>query len=139
MFVVVDANRVLSSLLTKGKVFDVFLINSSLGRLEFIAPEFLFFEVGKNLDEIVEKSKLSKEDLAKIFSFIKKEVEFIPFREFNKFANKGLELAPHEKDVQYFALALAFNCGIWSDERGFRKQSEVRIFSNNDLFKLLAL
>ncbi len=139
MFVVVDTNKVLSSLLTKGRAFDVFLVNSSLRRLEFIAPEFLFFEVSKHLDEIVERSKLSKGELEKIFSFIKNEIEFIPFKEFNKYADEALELVPHKKDVQYFALGIAFNCGVWSDERGFRKQSKVRVFSNNDLFRSLAL
>ena len=45
MFVAVDANVVLSALLTKGKSFDVFAINKLIRRSEFIAPEYLFFEI----------------------------------------------------------------------------------------------
>ena len=135
MFLVVDANIVLSALLTKGKSFDIFIMNKLIKKYEFIAPEFLFFEIGKNFDEIVKRSKLSSEELAKVFKFIKDEIEFIPFKEFNKQADKASSLAPHEKDVQYFALALAFNCGIWSEEKAFKHQSEVKVFSTKDLME----
>jgi len=135
MFLVVDANIVLSALLTKGKSFDIFIMNKLIKKYEFIAPEFLFFEIGKNFDEIVKRSKLSSEELAKVFKFIKDEIEFIPFKEFNKQADKASSLAPHEKDVQYFALALAFNCGIWSEEKVFKHQSQVKVFSTKDLME----
>ena len=135
MFLVVDANIVLSALLTKGKSFDIFIMNKLIKKYEFIAPEFLFFEIGKNFDEIVKRSKLPSEELAKVFKFIKDEIEFIPFKEFNKQADKASSLAPHEKDVQYFALALAFNCGIWSEEKVFKHQSQVKVFSTKDLME----
>jgi predicted nucleic acid-binding protein len=135
MFLVVDANIVLSALLTKGKSFDIFIMNKLIKKYEFIAPEFLFFEIGKNFDEIVKRSKLSSEELAKVFKFIKDDIEFIPFKEFNEQADKASSLAPHEKDVQYFALSLAFNCGIWSEEKVFKHQSEVKVFSTKDLME----
>ena len=137
MFVVVDANVVLSALLTKGRSFDVFAVNKLIRRLEFIAPEYMFFEIGKNLDEIVERSKLSPKELGSVFRFIKKEIDFIPFSEFNEYADEASPLAPHEKDVQYFALALAFNCPIWSSEKAFKYQSRIQIFSTPELLKLL--
>ncbi len=135
MFLVVDANIVLSALLTKGKSFDIFIMNKLIKKYEFIAPEFLFFEIGKNSDEILKRSKLSSEELAKVFKFIKDEIEFIPFKEFNEQADKASSLAPHEKDGQYFALALAFNCGIWSEEKVFKHQSEIKVFSTKDLME----
>lgn len=135
MFLVVDANIVLSALLTKGKSFDIFIMNKLIKKYEFIAPEFLFFEIDKNVDEIVKRSKLSSEELAKVLKFIKDEIDFIPFKEFNEQTGKASSLAPHEKDVQYFALALAFNCGIWSEEKAFKQQSQVKVFSTKDLME----
>lgn len=135
MFLVVDANIVLSALLTKGRSFDIFVMNKLYKRYEFIAPEFLFFEIGKNFDETVKRSKLSSEEVAKVLKFIKDEIEFIPFKEFNEQADKASSLAPHEKDVQYFALALAFNCGIWSEEKAFKQQSQVKVFSTKELME----
>jgi len=99
----------------------------------------MFFEIGRNLDEIVKRSKLSRGELARIFAFIKKEIEFIPFKEFNEYADRSLAIAPHKKDVHYFALALKFDCGLWSNEVAFRRQTNVKIFSDDELMRILKL
>ena len=137
MFLVVDANRVFSSLLSKGKAFDVFLLNSILNSLWLISPEYLFFEIGRHFDEILERSKLPSAEFAKVFRFIKDEVDFLPFEEFNMFADAADKLAPHSKDVQYFALALASNGAIWSDEAAFKKQSKVKVLNTDEVINLL--
>ena len=134
MFLVVDSNRVFSALLSKGKVFSVFLLNNVLNELSFISPEFLFFEIGKNLDIIVERSKLPPEELADVFRFIKNEIDFVPFKDFNMYGEEADKLAPHNKDVQYFALALSYgDAAIWSDEKAFKKQSKVRVFNTDEV------
>ena len=137
MLVVVDTNKLYSCLLSKGNVFKVLSLNSLSKKVEFIAPEFIFFELGKNFDEILKRSKLSKEELSELFSLIKEQVNTVPFEDFNKFAEQAEKLSPHNKDVQYFSLALAFNCGIWSDEKSFRLQPEVEIISTGRLLKFL--
>lgn len=137
MLVVVDCNRVLSALLTKGKTFDVFKLNSFLKKFEFIAQEYLFNEIGRNLGEIVLRSKLSKEEISEVFEFVKEEITFVSFKDFNKFIEKAEKLAPHDKDLQYFALAISSNSGIWSDEKAFLRQNKVKIFLTNELLSLL--
>ena len=124
-------------LLSKGKVFSVFSVNKLLNKFEFIAPEFLFFEIGRHFGEIVKRSKLSSDELAKTFEFLKEEIDFIPFSEFNKFAGEAEQISPHSKDMQYFALALSFNCAIWSDEKAFKKQSAVKIFNTDEVIGIL--
>ena len=137
MYLIVDANRVFSALFSKSNAFAVFLLNNILNEADLISSEFLFFEIGKHLDKIIEKSKLSSEELVKVFRFIKDEVEFVPFKEFNKYADSAEELSPHSKDAQYFALALAFNCAIWSDEKAFKAQSKVKVFNTDELIDIL--
>ena len=137
MLLVVDANTVLSALLSGGKTFDVFLANKRLKRFELIAPEFLFSEISRHFDEMLRRSKLSPEELARIFKFVKEEIEFVPFEEFSEYADEAEKVAPHAKDVQYFALALAFDCGIWSQEKAFKKQSRVKVLSTAKLIELL--
>jgi predicted nucleic acid-binding protein len=139
VLLVIDTNVVLSALLSGSKTFDVFLANKRVKRFEFIAPEFLFFEIGKHLGEILKRSKLSPEELAKVFGFIKEEIDFIPFKEFNECANEAGKIAPHIKDVQYFTLALKLNCPIWSNEKAFKKQSRVKVLSTKELIELLGL
>jgi len=137
MLVVVDANRFLSALLSKGKVFSIFLLNNIANELEFISPEFLFFEIGRNLDVIVERSKLPSEELANVFMFIKGGIDFVPFNDFNMFGDEAEKLAPHGKDVQYFSLALAKDAAIWSDEVAFKRQSKVKVFNTDEIIELL--
>ena len=137
MLLVVDANRIFSALLSKGKVFSVFLVNKLRNKFEFKAPEFLLYEIGRHLGEIVERSKLPSGEVAKVFKFVKEEMEFIPFNEFNKFAGEAEQIAPHSKDVQYFALALSLNGAIWSDEVTFKEQSRVKVFNTDEVRALL--
>ncbi|MBU1201760.1 MAG: hypothetical protein KJ905_02915 [Nanoarchaeota archaeon] len=137
MLVVVDTNKLYSCLLSKGKVFKVLSSNSLSKKFEFIAPEFIFFELGKHFDDILKRSKLDKEELSELFSLIKEQVSTVPFENFNKFSEQAEKLSPHNKDIQYFSLALASNCSIWSDEKSFRTQPQIEIISTGRLLKLL--
>ncbi len=137
MQVIVDSNRVFSALLSKGKVFEVFILNKSLKKIDFISPELLFNEIGRNLGDIVNRSKLSSKELSIVFNLIKEQVEPIPFEDFNNLADEAEKISPHEKDAKYFALALFMNCGIWSNEKAFRDQTKVKIFSDDELLKFL--
>ena len=38
---------------------------------DFVAPEFVFFELGKRMDKLLLKTKLSKEEIAEILGFLK--------------------------------------------------------------------
>src|SRR3990167_10220884 len=98
MFVVVDTNAVFSSLHNKGKPFEVFIANKVIGLFEFIAPEFLFFEIGKRMDKLLAKSKLSKEEISDIFSFLKREIDFVSPEKFEDKAEEARKKAPHLKD-----------------------------------------
>ena len=137
MLIVVDANRIFSALLTKGKAFDIFLTNHLIRKFDFIAPEYLFLEIGKHIGEIVKRCKLSKDELGEVFEFMKKQIIIISSKEFIEYKNEAMKLAPHSKDVPYFALALAFNAAIWSDEKAFKKQDKVKVFSTEELKKIL--
>ena len=82
MLLVLDVNVVISALINKGNSFKVFENNSVFHKLEFIAPEFILFEIENNFDKILSSTKLLKEEVDEILSFIKKQTEFISFLEF---------------------------------------------------------
>ena len=43
-----------------------------------------------------------------------------------------------EKDVPFIALALSIkNDGIWTNDKHFKKQKKIKIFTTQDLIKLL--
>ena len=138
MKLVVDANVVFSALVSKGVAFSVFFLNSLVKKFEFIAPEYLWVEIEKRKNKILEYSGFSEEELDEVINFLKKEIEIIPDSEF-------LDLLPeaekfikgHEKDSPYLALALAFNCGIFSGDKRLKELSPVRVYSPKELLEML--
>ena len=63
----------------------------------------------------------------------------VPDEEFKDFAGKAKQLlGEHLKDIPYFALALYLNCGIWSNEKRFKKQVRIKAVSTSDLISFLS-
>jgi predicted nucleic acid-binding protein len=48
-------------------------------------------------------------------------------------------LGEHIKDIPYFALSLYLNCGIWSNEKRFKRQSRIKAVSTNLFLERKAL
>ncbi len=113
MLLVVDANVLFSALIARGKTCDLMFSE----RLQLIAPEFLFMELEEHKDELIEKSSLS---------------------EYKEFLSKAKTVSPDPDDIDLFALALKLDCPLWAQEKAFKNQSEVKVFSTTDLVSLLA-
>jgi len=47
-------------------------------------------------------------------------------------------LSPDIKDSQYFALAMKFNCSIWSNDKKLKEQDIINIYSTSDLLKIIS-
>ncbi|MBI2647260.1 hypothetical protein HYW99_02180 [Candidatus Woesearchaeota archaeon] len=135
MLLVVDANSVFSALVRRGKPFEVFESNKVFNVFEFVAPEFLFFELGKRLDKLLSQSKLTKEELSTIFSFVKGEINLIPSSEFLDKMLEAMEL--NFKDAPYLALALKLNCSILSGDKKLKEQTKVEVLSPSEALSLL--
>ncbi len=41
-----------------------------------------------------------------------------------------------KNDVVFIAAALALNCPIWSDDKHFKKQKEIKIFTTKEISKM---
>jgi len=109
-------------LVKKGIAFSVFLLNSLSKKFEFIAPEYLWIEIDSKRRKILKHSGLSREELEELISFLKREVEVIPSSEFLEFIPRAENfLKGHERDTPYLALALAFDCGIFSRDEKLKR------------------
>lgn len=135
MLLVVDVNVVFSALVNKGKSFEVFEANNIFNVFGFIAPEFLFSELGKRIDKLLSQSKLTKEELSEVFSFIKKEINLIPFSEFSDKLPEAIKL--NFKDSPYLALALKLNCPILSGDKGLKEQTKIKILSPSEALLII--
>jgi predicted nucleic acid-binding protein len=133
MNLVIDANILMSALIsTNGFTFNLILNE----KIELIAPEFLFEEIEKYREEIYKKSGLSYEEFNLFLSLLYSEINFIPKEDFNQNINLAKQICPDENDTEYFALALAFNCSLWSNDKKLKEQDKIKVYSTEELTKL---
>lgn len=93
-------------------------------------------EVEKHRPEIREKTGFSHQDFNDFVGVMKKRIDFMPLEQYRSSLGKAEEIAPHEKDAEFFALALETGCAIWSEEGSFsEKQDEVEVYTTNELYE----
>lgn len=136
MELVVDATALFAAIIGKDKANDLFFED----RLKLVALPYLISEFDKNIGAISKICGISEFEVREEFEILKERLEIFPIYNFpDDVQSKAEKLAPHSKDVPYFALALHLNCGIWSRERDFKKQDEVKVFNTKELLKELGL
>jgi predicted nucleic acid-binding protein len=143
MFLVVDANVFFSALVSKGKTFKIFMINSFLNLFELVAPEFLKEEIEEHTEEILSKSKLSVSELERVFKLLEREISFIPSSTFSEFLEEAKKISPPD-DFPYVALALkikslGLEVGIWSNDKKLKRvlKSKIDVFNTAEIFAIL--
>jgi len=73
-----------------------------------------------------------------MLEILKRRMNLVPLDEFVSFVEKAEEISPDPKDISYIALALKLNANIWSNDKDLKnKQNLVKVYSTNDLLKLL--
>ncbi|MFC1682372.1 PIN domain-containing protein [Nanoarchaeota archaeon] len=134
MELVIDANILMSSLV-KARGFTYDLIFNE--KIKLYAPEYLLEEFEEHREEILKKSNLTEEELELFLSLVSQKIEFIPLVEFEEFDDEASQITPDPDDTEYFSLALKLNCPIWSNDKKLKAQNKVRIYSTEELIKIL--
>ena len=134
--IVVDASVLFSFF--KPESFTRNLLKSAyLKGAKLIAPDFALDELYSLKQKICKFCGISGLEFIISFTLLSEILDVVPRAEFAKFESKALELLPgHTKDMPYFALALSSDCAIWSNEKRFKEQSDVDIFSTDDIKRL---
>ena len=104
---------------------------------KLISPDYVIAELLNEKEKIMKFSGIDEIGFLFIISLIQKKVETISKENYEKWLDDAMKISPHKKDVPYLALALASNAAVWSDERAFKKQNKVKIFSTEELKKIL--
>jgi predicted nucleic acid-binding protein len=106
MKLVVDANELFAGIIAKGKNLQSWTLGILFSdEVELFAPFRLLAELEKNRDEIRSKSGFSLHDFEAFVGILELRVRFIPLERFLDMISEAKVLAPHLKDVEYFALA----------------------------------
>ena len=135
MLLVVDGNELFSAIIAKGKTLNLFF-DRRLGR---VSPKFILKEFREHKSEIMKKSGLNEGDIFSFLILLTPKIEFFKTEDFDEFLEEAKEISPDPDDTEYFALALKLNCAIWSEDKEFKRQSRVKIYSTSDLLKELGL
>lgn len=142
MKIIVDANIVFSGILNSdGKIGDL-LINSKK-YFNFIAPEFLRYEIKTKYERLQAISGLSIERIMEAEYQVCKDITFISEEQINPgiwTESLGLVHDIDIKDLQYVAYAKQFRCKIWSGDKKLFKGLSEKGFGNlvttDDLFAI---
>ena len=133
MLLVVDANVLFAAAIKKGTTVDILFSEN----LEFVAPEYILSEFGKYKEEILIKTERTPDEFDIFFSILMQLIKIVPSEEIKTFLNKASEISPDPDDVPYFALALKYNCPLWSNDSKLKEQESVKVLNTGDLLEFL--
>jgi len=134
MNLVIDTNIFISALIKEGLIRDL-IVHSPF---TLFIPEQELIEI-KRYEGLI--SKKSGKSIGEIREIIRNLLRYIIiFRnELLLHSTKKAEkiMGKIDKDdVIFIAAALSLNCPIWSDDKHFKKQKEIKVFTTKDILKL---
>lgn len=128
---VVDAN-ILFALSKHSSVANSLFSKFSL---RLFAPDFALIELYKHKEELSKKSGI---DFNSAIKSLKEKAIFIEKSEYSKLIKDFSSKISDPKDIAYLALALKLNLPVWSNDKHFKEQSSISVFTTEDLIKLLS-
>jgi len=133
MKLVLDSNIIFSALIKKSKTRDIILSDF----FELYAPEYIFNEIIKHKELLLRKSKLDQGDFDALLLLLQKHIHLVTKEKYDKKMAIAEDILRNIDitDSPFLALALAFNCSIWSNDGHFQQQNKVVVYTSKDLMK----
>jgi len=133
MKLVLDSNIIFSALIKKSKTRDIILSDF----FELYAPEYIFTEIIKHKELLLRKSKLDQGDFDALLLLLQKHIHLVTKEKYDKKMAIAEDILRNIDitDSPFLALALAFNCSIWSNDGHFQQQNKVVVYTSKDLMK----
>ncbi len=131
---IIDTNVMISALIKNGLTREILTDFN----MNFIFPEQGLGEIYFYKSEIIRKAKINERKFDVLLLRLLKYIRLIPteiFVDFREEADKIMSKIDRD-DVVFIACALAFNCSIWSDDKHFQKQKEIKVFTTKDIKNL---
>jgi len=129
---VIDSNIFMAALIRDGFVRSML---TGFG-MNFIFPEYGVEEIYKYKKLIMKKSGMSAKEFDVILLRLLKYIKLVPLEMAKEFKKKAFDIIGHidEKDVAFIAMALVFECAVWSDDGHFQKQDKVRVLTTKEIY-----
>lgn len=136
MELIVDANILLSAFLKEALTRELLLDS----RLILFAPEYLLVETARHLKQTASLRKRIQSSgnvIEELFNILTSRIQSLPKKSYADRLSEALSLAPHREDAPYLAVALSLQIPIWSNDKGLKNQSQVKVYSTAELMKAL--
>ena len=106
--------------------------------VNLVSPQFALNELNKHREEILFASRIRPNEFGELIKLLPLLVEFVSESEYIEFLDEAKSIFPeHLKDVDFFALALKYDCVLWSNEKLHKRQSKVKVLNTDELRALL--
>ena len=138
MELVVDANILLAGFMKAAVTRELLLDN----RLKLCAPEHLIYETRKHLLGNLSLRKrigLSSNQIEEVWFLLTQNIESHAQANYRKSYASALKIAPHPEDAPYLALALSLGIPLWSNDKGMKTQSQVKVFMTHEVLNKLRM
>ncbi|RZN40082.1 MAG: hypothetical protein EFT35_03385 [Methanophagales archaeon ANME-1-THS] len=132
MKLIVNTNILFSFFNERSKAREL----SLLPDLELHSPAFSIGEIAEHRSEILTRFSLSDAQFLLIERLLKVVVKFIKEEEYCEYLSEARKVSPDPNDSDFFALALKFDCPLWSEDKRLKKQSRVKVLSTKELMEL---
>ncbi|HII54240.1 hypothetical protein COT30_00730 [Candidatus Micrarchaeota archaeon CG08_land_8_20_14_0_20_49_17] len=133
MELVADTNIVAAAILRDG------LTRSLLFRsdIQAYSPAHLLDELEKYKPEFMEKSGLSPDSYDDAVKLVLRNVSTSQLDNYAQFEQEAKKISPDPGDWPFFALALAKNCAVWSNDKKLKNQKQVTVYDTTELYGIL--
>ncbi len=132
MRIVIDANRVLASMIKKGTTREILFDPL----FEFFAPDNIISEIRKHEKRVTKAAQLTNEEFEVLLLLIFENISIIPQTKYLDLIAKIKHSIKDPKDIPYIAACLATDSeGIWTHDPHFKEQEKVEILTNIDMLR----
>ena len=136
MKLVVDTNVIISALVRGGLTRDFIIENFNH---DLITPAYIFKEISKYKEYICKKANINSEQFYLLLCLLFRHIEIINPSYYLNYLDEAKELIGNidKNDVPFLACALAFDCLVWSDDKHFKQQDKIKIYTTEDMIGFL--
>lgn len=133
---VIDTNILFSAMIKESITRRIILGDV----FELYVPEYLFTEIIKHTDLILDKAKISPNDFSALITLFQKHTSIVPQEVYHdklpvaEAVLKGIDIT----DSPFLATALTLDCPLWTNDGHFKQQTLVEVYTTKELIELLS-
>ncbi|MFO8077979.1 MAG: PIN domain-containing protein [Thermoplasmatota archaeon] len=140
MKLVIDTNVLFTFFWKASLIHDILILP-----IHFISSEYALTEITHHKQEIIKKAKLSSQAFQQKIEQLAYSVEFVSLSAYESYLKQASQLMKKtdqkqyqafSKDIDFYTLALSTDAPIWTNDRLFKQQETIMVFTTKEIIKL---